>query len=628
MFARFLALFGWAAFVAFGHLCAAPSDFAALFRDPPANASRPSVALGLDILRAGDAEARRQLASLCACGAGGVLVRAARGDEADWQTLARVAAACGDLGLELGFCDLAVPGEKTSRLRCLTWTARMSGTGESAVYRPADGYREIARLAVPIQNEVLAHQVVEWTSGAEPSGAWRIFRFGCVDENPPRVDGFDKLAVSRHINRLLVECQNRLSGTYGTTLLWYQASGPGRTELHWFDDLPDVFLRDSGLGLTRHLPVLAGVDVGGEKTAAYVRMHIAQAIREAWRERFAEKVDELVHEAGLEAGIALDEAPLEPEDVALHFRRVTLAPARSAEQRVRNVRAAGAARALGHRFVVGRLDLAHVTPTVAQPLLPFLGKHEVDWLFCDGANRLLLAWPDTVPADGEGYARMQSVCRYAHRCQAALQRGDAACDFLVWSDGLPKALAGYSCDYANRAVLAAASEGKGEIVLESGRRYRDLAVSADAVRDPADAGRVRQLAAAGVRVWLVARGASDEEDVFARLSTATGIRRFGAPDGGVGAPDFLWTADMAGVEVRFVHRRSAEEEIYFVANVGPSGGTATCSFRDAGRGVPSRWDPVGGEETEDVQAVRGADGRMAVTLFLGPHESCFVVFAR
>lgn len=615
---------------------AADEEFGALFREPPANATRPSVALDLAAVAPDNASARRQVGSIRDCGAGGVLVRAAKGDDETWRRLGWVADACRDMGLELGFCDFLLPAEEhVPRLRRLVWTAmradgQMGGRAEeSVVCRPPEDYREIACLAVPASGEVLSHQVLDFHLGKEPDGGpWRTFRFGSEDAVPVRADCFDGNAVFGHVNRVLVESQNRLASAYGTTLQWYQWEGPGRSELFWFSDFADLFLRNSGLGLIRHLPVLAGVEIGGAKNAAYVRRHVAQTIREAWRRRCAEKVDELVHEAGLEAGIAINDAPLEPEDIACCFRRVTVSPARTFEQRIRNERAAGASRALGHRFVIGRLDLGGVAPTTAQILLPFRGKHEIDRLFCDGANRLLLDWPGDVPSDGEGFSQMQALCRYAHRCQAVLQQGDAVCDFLVWSDARPKALNGYSCDWVGRAAVDASVVKKGELVFESDRRYRDVVVTAGTAEDPSDAGRLRRLAAAGVNVWLAASGAPDEDAVFARFLATDGFRRLGTPDAGAPVPDLLWTADVEGMEIRFVHRRSAADEIYYVANVSAAGGLVTCSLRDTGRGVPSRWDPVTGEETEAAPVTRSADGRVSMSVFFGPHESCFVVFAR
>lgn len=612
------------------------ADFGATFREPPANAARPSLALGLASLAPSEVEARRQLTSLRACGAGGVLVRVESGNAEAWQRLRWVAAACKDMGLELGLCDFLLPEEESRpKLQRLVWTASRAedaqgGRAEgSAAYRPADGYREVARLAVPVGGEVLAHQVVDWSAGPEPAGGpWQTFRFGGADVAPSRVDCFDAKAVFGHVNRVLVESQGRLASAYGTTFAWYQWSGPGPSELFWFSDLADVFLKSSGLGLTRHLPVLAGVGIGGEKNADYVRRHVAQAIRETWRQRCAQQVDDLVHEAGLEAGVAADEAPMEPEDVAFYFRRVTLSPAETPERRLRNERAAGAGRALGHRFTVGRVCWTHVSPTPAQVLLPFRCRHEVDGLFCDGANRILLDWPGEVPSDGEGFAQLQAVCRYAHRCQVVLQQGDAVGDLLVWSAARPASLAGYSCDWVGRRALEAAPVRKGAILFESERRYRDVAVTADVLQPDADVNRLRLLAAAGVNIWLAASGAEGEEGAFARVAGTPGFKRLGDPGAGAPLPDLQWTGDVEGMDIRFVHRRSATDEVYYIANAGAAGGTATCLFRDTGRGVPSRWEPVDGEAAEDLTAVRSADGRVSAPLFLGPHESCFVVFAR
>lgn len=609
----------------------------ASFRDLPADASRPCVAVALDKLSREKETLSRQLLQVRELGTGGVLVRVPVADDAVWAHLKLVSDVCRRLGLELGVCDFSLSAEEAlqPRVQRLVWTSRRidaSGTATnecSPVFQPSGSYRELAQLAVPEEGEILPHQIVDLKFGAAPTnGLWRAYRFGCSDVEPPLVDCFDGNGVFRHVNQLLFACQGRLERTYGTTLLWCQMAGYGRDNLAWPRDLPETFLKQSGLGLMRHLPALAGVAVGGEPTAAYVRQQVAHAVCEAWHQRYAKNVDELVHEAGLEAGICIDEVPIDPEEVALYFRRPTLSPARTLAHRAMNVRAAGGARALGRRFVVGRLDSAWSAPTSAEAQLPFPCKNDADLLLSDGVTRTLLEGMGDVPEEGERFAQMRVVCRYTHRCQVMLQHGEAVADFLVWSTGTPQALEEYSCDCANQAMLAAATVKDGKVRFESERTYAAVAVTADVVRDKASERRVKQLAADGVGVWLVASGLPGEEAVIARLSEGGRCKVLGAAGEVAPVPDLQWEAEAKGVSVRFLHRRSPEYEIYFVVNASAVGGPVTCTFRDIGQGWPSRWNPVTGETGLSLQATRMADGRVSVPLLMVPHDACFVVFPR
>ena len=607
------------------------------FRNPSADASRPSVAIALAKLSCEKETLFRQLSQVRELGAGGVLVRVPVADDAVWTHLTLVSDTCRRLGLELGVCDFALSSEEESarpHVQRLVWSAtRAEGSVAatnvcSPVFQPGRSYRELACLAVPGEGEVLPHQMVDLKSASIPTnGDWHVYRFGCSDVEPPLADCFDGDGVFHHVNQLLVACQSRLERTYGTTLLWCQMAGPGRADLIWPRDLPETFLKQSGLGLMRHLPALAGVAVGGEPTAAYVRLQVVQAVREAWRQRYAENVNELIHEAGLEAGIGVDEVPIDPEEVAVYFRRPAFTPARTSSQQTMNVHAAGGARVLGRRFIVGRLECAQAPTTSAQASLPFSCKGEVDQLLIDGATRILLEVAGEVPEEGERFAQMRVVCRYAHRCQVLLQYGDAVADYLVWSTETPQALEGYACDFANQAMLTTAVVKDGKIRFESERAYMALAVTAETVREKAAEKKVKQMSADGLAVWLVPSGQSGEDAVFARLSEGGTCKLLGAADP-VPAPDFQWKSETDRLQVRFLHRRSSEYEIYFVANSSAVGGPVTCAFRDTGQGVPQRWNPVSGESGLPLQATRTADGRVAVPLVMVPHDAFFVVFPR
>ena len=614
------------------------------FAEPPLNATRPSVSLTVDAEGTGREWLSRQLERVRDIGAGGVLLTVPVATEAVWETLAQTAVRAKHLGLDMGMRDFYLSAEEMAaapQARRLVWASGLvSNQADFAtnawpqVFRPGGAYQEVAYLAVPgSEGEVQPHQIADLSQGSTPTGGvWRVYRFGLADVEPQQVDGYERTAFFRHVNQWLFASQSRLKQTYGSTVLWYQVSGPAGCELTWPRDLPDEFLKRSGLGLVRHLPALAGVAVGGGATAAYVRQQVAQTVREVWRDRFGKNVNELVHEAGLEAGIRIDQVPVDPEETALYFRRPTLVPARSEAQRDANVRAAGGARTMGRRYVIGQLDLRSVPPTPAAALLPFPWKHEVDRLLSDGATRLLLESGGGVPSEDGAFRQLRECCRYAHRCQTMLQQGAPVADLLVWALKPPPLLEAYSCDFANGPMLESAAVKNGVIQFDSERSYGILAVTAEVLRDKRAERAVRQIAARGVSVWLVAAGAADEEAVFARMLDGAGpkiraVRAGGAE--GLLAADFQWRTDAAEMKVRFLHRRSSEHEVYFVVNDGPAAGPVTCTFRDTGKGVPSRWDPVSGETgLVEQEPRREADGRVTGSLFMVPHDACFIVFDR
>ncbi len=84
-------------------------------------------------------------------------------------------------------------------------------------------------------------------------------------------------------------------------------------------------------------------------------------------------------------------------------------------------------------------------------------------------------------------------------------------------------------------------------------------------------------------------------------------------------PDF--SADRP---LRHIHRRTAEADIYFVANGAHEDVSAVCSFRTSGK-QPELWHPETGQITAlPVYETKG--GRTHIPLRLGPAESVFIVF--
>ncbi len=627
-----------------GALRADESALENLFRAPPADATRPNVSLTLEPGRSDTEWVFRQLERVRDLGAGGVLLTVPTADETVWETLARTADRARMLGLEVGvrdFCLCAAEASAIPRAQKLVWSSALV-TNQTALATnalslagpPLGSYQALACLAVPEgRADIQPHQIVDLAQGqVSTGGLWRIYRFGHEDTVPPVLDGFDGTALFRHVNQWLFACQGRLKQTYGSTLLWYQLPGPASSDVVWPRDLPALSLKRSGLGLIRQLPALAGAAVGGEATAAYVRRQVAQTVCEAWRERFGKNVNELVHEAGLEAGIRIDEVPVAPEEVAAYFRRPTLPQARNAVQREANVRAAGGARVMGRRYVIGSLDVASVLPSPDAALMSFPWKPEINRLLAEGATRILLESGGRVPGEDVAFRQLREGCRYAQRCQILLQQGEAVADTLVWSTKLPALLRSYGCDFANGVMLETAAVSDQRIRFDSERTYGTLAVTSEVLRDKPAERLVCQMAARGIRVWLVTSGEADEEAVFARVLEKAGalagvVRDEGAA--GLPTPDFQWRSDVAGLELRFVHRRSVGHEVYFVVNDSAASGPVNCVFRDTGSGVPTRWNPADGEAGLVVQdAARAADGRVTTSLFLAPHDACFVVFDR
>ncbi len=87
-----------------------------------------------------------------------------------------------------------------------------------------------------------------------------------------------------------------------------------------------------------------------------------------------------------------------------------------------------------------------------------------------------------------------------------------------------------------------------------------------------------------------------------------------------------FTTRTGTLEIQSIHRRHKGSDLYFVANIAHTGGSAQCSFPVTGR-QPELWDPVWGT-MRDLPAFEQANGATTLPLNFEPTESFFVVFRK
>jgi len=309
-------------------------------------------------------------------------------------------------------------------------------------------------------------------------------------------------------------------------------------------------------------------------------------------------------------------------------------------------------------------------------------KQAADRAFCEGVNRMLIhAITCTRPEDGKpGYEygagthfnpnvtwwpQAGPFLQYLARCQYLLRQGQFVADVLYyngdWAPNIvepkhtdPSLGKGYDYDVCNEEVLLTRLSVKdGLIVLPDGMHYRMLVLPEERRMPVAVARKLRTLVKAGATV-VGARPLSDpglkDYPMCDREVTAIGEEVWGACDGvnvlqrvyGKGrvfwnmplrdilagdaiAPDFEFSA-ASGAFIDFIHRRTADEEIYFIVNRNDQPGTVHAWFRVKDR-QPVRWDPVTGEAF-DLPDFRVTGDRTGGEIAFLPFESMFIVFPR
>jgi hypothetical protein len=122
-----------------------------------------------------------------------------------------------------------------------------------------------------------------------------------------------------------------------------------------------------------------------------------------------------------------------------------------------------------------------------------------------------------------------------------------------------------------------------------------------------------ELGALGMPPWGVPGRAAAASYVFPDFHAISDLLAAGLP------PDF----ESAG-NLRFIHRRDEDTDIYFVANPATNWVGANCAFRVAGK-TPELWNPMTGERRKQA-LFKEESGRTWLPLWLEPVGSVFVVF--
>lgn len=264
---------------------------------------------------------------------------------------------------------------------------------------------------------------------------------------------------------------------------------------------------------------------------------------------------------------------------------------------------------------------------------------------------------------------------YLSRCQFLLQRGKAVADVLYFygeepagpipnffagkgggnPDRWPSLPKGYEYDLlpaeflinelSVRRGLLAGPEGASYRLLvlrdsdrltpEAAEKLRKLVRAGAAVlgpkpqRSPSLSGYPQcdeKIRAIGDEVWGECDGKTVKQHVFGKgrvfwgMTVAEALAETGLP------PDVTFTSGDANADVRYIHRRDGDTEIYFVANRTHGPVDVEAGFRVSGM-RPEIWEPVRGL-SRAAAAFRQEAGRTFLPLHLDRAGSTFVVFRK
>lgn len=539
-----------------------------------------------------------------------------------------------------------------------------------------------------------------------PAGKWTILRLGHTTTgktNHPsplagcglECDKLSKKATETHFNALLGKllADNRDFAGSAKALVSTHIDSWEVGSQNWTPRMREEFRRLRGYDLLPLLPVMTGRVVGSLEVSERFLWDVRQTVSTLLVENYAGHMRELAHRHGIRlsieayAGVPCNDMTYagQADEPMAEFWTLGY------DNRRNCVEMASAAHVYGKPI----LGAEAFTADDGEKWLYHPGsiKSLGDWAFCQGINRFVICcyamqpWPGHSPGmamgtNGLHYQRTQTWWEqskpwheYLARCQHLLRQGLFVADVCylgpegdqVFSPQPSRGESDYNFDGCPPdALLTRMSVQNGRLVLPDGMSYRLLALPPLGTMTPTLLRGIKRLVDAGATVvgpkpWKspglsnypdcdaevqkLAAELWDTGKILANATPESVLGQMGVP------PDFDYTASRT---LRYLHRRLADADVYFVSNgghfdyaynenrfAGQSGHhgysrdrfaghggdescNAVCTFRVRGA-QPELWNPETGRITR-LPVFEEANGCTRVPLHFEPAESVFVVF--
>ncbi len=506
-----------------------------------------------------------------------------------------------------------------------------------------------------------------------PEGKWTVIRFGHTStgvENMPSPESgrgleCDKLSAAGieaqfagMMAKLIADCGPQAGKALAATHIDSWENGAQ----NWTPKMREEFQRLRGYDPLPWLPVMTGRVLGSLERSERFLWDLRQTVSDLIVENYAGRLASLAREHGMRLSIEAYGGPCDDMPYAgvcdepmgefwIGGSALTTCKemASAAHTTGKNITGAEA-------FTAGDQERWREHPGSIKAL--------GDRAFCAGINRFVFhryamqPWLDRAPGMTMGpwgihFERTQTWWgetpawnRYLARCQFMLRQGRFAADIChLQPEAAPQGYNGHNprgYDFDNisaRALMERMSVRDGRLVLPDGVEYRVLVLPDVDTMTPALLGKIRELVEAGATVIgprprrapgltdyprcdeEVARIAEELWGGAGRVKTGVQPERVLAEMGV--APDFS-----SRMRLGWIHRKTDEADIYFVANPMPYAVEMPCTFRVAGK-TPELWHADTGEmETATVYSRDNEKGTVTLPLFFDPAGSVFVVFRK
>ena len=527
-----------------------------------------------------------------------------------------------------------------------------------------------------------------------PEGKWTVLRIGHTSTgkmNHPapkeslglECDKLSKKAIEVQFDGLMGKLLADQAASGGKALTMTHIDSWEVGSQNWTLGFREEFQKRFGYDLLPYLPVLTGRAVESREVSERFLWDVRRLVADLLLENYAGHMREISNQHGLTLSIeAYGGGPL---DEVAYGGRADVPMSEFWTGQVPgtwNKEMASSAHVYGHPVCAAESFTA-VPENARWQNHPYRLKPLGDLAFTQGINRFVFhrysaqPWVNHAPGMTMGpwgihyertntwWEQSKAWLAYLARCQALLQKGLFVADVAyLGSENGPNSFParesmdpaippGYDFDdLPPEALLKLATVRDGQLVLESGVRYRVLVLPPGRSMTPALLAKVKDLVEAGATVvgprptkspsladyphcdsevqqlaeelWGDCDGASITEHACGKGKVVWGkplaqvLRELGTP------PDFACHHVTVGEDIRYIHRTVDGDEVYFVASSLPEARRFLCTFRVKGR-RPEIWWPDTGR-TETVTVYDEHEDTTQIPLTLDPCGSVFVIF--
>jgi hypothetical protein len=457
----------------------------------------------------------------------------------------------------------------------------------------------------------------------------------------------------------------------------------------WTPDFLQQFRKLRGYDLTPFLPALSGGIVNNEEATSRVRYDFDKTLGQLLVNNFYRTAADVAHEAGVgvesEAGGPGPPIHRVPVDALQALGAVDVVRGEFWPYRpdVRSMWVIKETASAAHIYGKQLVNMESFTSNFHWQEGPAFLKAAADRAFSEGMNHVVWHTASHQPPEagkpgwvyGAGthigptrvwWPMAKPFVEYLGRSSFLLQQGLFAADVLYYygDQGYNFVLAkhvdpslgpGYDYDVTNEEVLLhRLSVVNGKLHLPDGMHYEILALpdrtdidlpvleqiakmvmaGATVVGPKPDRatgylgypGRDQSVRELGDKVWGGCDGKSVKDHLYGKGRVVCGLTlREVLLARGV-SPDFSYRGKQSDADIDFVHRTTANEEIYFVHNKKARFEEIDATFRVQG-GIPEFWLPHSGAVLPALLYTSGAGG-LTLPLQLAPEGSLFVVFRK